>query len=850
MLTVRREGLRLLVLVSGVTTIALGVAGIIGAQRLAGATDDAAFLSPVFALALMLCGIMLAIGRYRPSMAARAGVGALAVLLFFSGAAWWGGLAFGDRPVIVLVASAATVCGSMAAICLGRSPPSARIPENGSTLAAVVGVILAVSVSYAMIRDENLQANRYARTTAEQATENITRSMRYFVASIRRMSERWSANDHGVSEAYMEGELESYLRDFPSMGKISVQNVAGDVFFSRQRPEYSSGWISSAPEKDDVLTWLSNVAATGEPGLSPFYRERSDGTWGVIAAPVDNSGKDGEVIAAQINITRVLRQALAGNEDIADFHIRSGSHVLYQSEDAPVKRLTPVAQQDIGFRDGPAWAMSYHLTSSELGPGISRGQSLPEIYLIAFLLFTLAMASSLRFSAIARHRSRELMSAAVTDRLTGLPNRDRLEQLLRDTSEASRRRDSTFAVVSLSMNGLKLVSESLGHTVGDAILKEVSRRLQGDIPRNADVARFGDENFIVLLSDTNERGVEACVEKLIASLARPYSAQGQSLRLTAHAGYVVSSGDVCDPMQLAVEADLAMLDAKQGGEDAWKIYTADMNAHVKERVTLLSALQGAIEADTLALHYQPIVSGQSAQVVAVEALLRWRHPELGSVAPWRFLPLAEETGIIIPLTDWVLKTACRDSRRLRQKGFPEFPVVVNISPRYFNRDDFVTRIVSALEAVSLPPHFLGLEITEGLLLKNEEDAVKKLHALRRLGIVTAIDDFGTGYSSLSYLKNLPVDKVKLDGSFITDIEADASSAAITRGMISMAHHLDLKVVAEQVETQAQYAFLKESACDEFQGYLFSRPLEIDKLIAQLAQARCRAAVPGFSGAAP
>ena len=846
MLTIRKEGLRLLVLVPSLAVIALSLAGLIGTQRLGWSGEDAVFLSPTFSLALLLCGTMLLIGRYRPSMTAGMGMAVLGVMLCVLGAAWWGGLALGGRPAAVLVASVAAVSGGVAAVCLGRSPPSVRILERGSTLAAVAGVVLAVSVSYGIIERETIRANQYARAKAEQASERVTDAMQHFVASIRRMGERWSAIDHELSGIYLESELESYLRDFSSMGKISVLDIGGDVFLSRQSLKYPGDWKSDSPEIKDVLAWLSHVATTGETRLSSFFREKPDGMWGFIAAALRNPAMDGKVIVAQINITRAIEAALAGDEDVADFRITSDNHVLYESENRHASRIPPIVQQVPGLLHGSAWEMSYYLTVPEHGHGVLGLEAFPEIYLTAFLLFTLAVAVSFRFAGIAQHRSRELRISAITDGLTGLPNRRRLEQLLRDVAEYTRRHGTKFAVVSLSINGLRLVNESLGHAVGDAVLKEVSRRLQGDIPRNASVARFGDDNFIVLLYDTKEADVAACVEPLIVSLTRPYSVQGQNLRLTANAGYVVSSGDVHDPMQLVMEADIAMLDARQGGQLAWQAHTADMNTLVRERLALLSALQSAIESNSLELYYQPIIRGHTGRVVAVEALLRWRHPDLGPVAPLRFLPLAEEAGLIIPLTDWVLKTACRDSSRLRRKGFPDFPVAVNISPRYFSRDDFVARIESALEAVSLAPKFLEIEITESVLLKNEGDAITKLRDLRELGIGTAIDDFGTGYSSLSYLKNLPVDKVKLDGSFITDIVADVPSAAITRGIISMAHHLDLRVVAEQVETEAQYAFLKRSLCDEFQGHLFGRPAALDGLMAQLAENRCRAVHPDFT----
>ena len=846
MLSLRPEGLRLLVLIPALALLAMGLAGLVGVQRLGGAGEGAVFLSPAFAILLLLLGAMLLLARYRPSVTAPLGMAVLFVLLCVLAAVWADGLAPGGRTASVLVALIIAACGGVAAICLRSSPPLANIPERHSTLVAVAGVVLAVSASYAIIERESLRANQYAQVTADHAAERIADSVQHFVASIHRMGERWSAFEHVPVAAYLERELEGYLRDFSSMGKISVLDDGGRNVLARQRLHYSTGWTTQPPEMEAFLAWLEVVRQSDEAQLSPFFRQKADGVWVLIAVRVRNAAMEASFIVAQLNITRVLGLALAGDEDIADFQIVSDEHVLYESERRASARLTPIGWLAFDLPHGSTWNMSYYLTAPELGHGGLGADTFPEIYLAACLLFTLAVAASLRFAGIAQLRSRELRTTAITDGLTGLPNRRRLEQLLRDVVDYARRHGTKFAVVSVSMSGVKLVKESLGPAMGDAVLQEVSRRLQQDIPVNASVARFGDHDFIVLLYDTNQANVEACVQRLVDSLLRPYVVRGQKLRLSAHAGYVVSSGDVPDPMQLVRDADLAMLDARQGGQVAWQAYTPGMSALVRERLILLNALQAAIESDALELHYQPVINGHTGRVVAVEALLRWQHAEFGQVAPLRFLPLAEETGVIVPLTDWVLQAACRDSLHLRQKGFPEFPVVVNISPRYFSRHDFVTRVENVLDALPLSPRFLEIEITEGVLLENEDDAILKLRELRELGIGTAIDDFGTGYSSLSYLKNLPVDKVKLDGSFIKDIVTDVPSAAITRGIISMAHHLHLRVVAEQVETEAQYAFLKRSLCDEFQGYLFGRPMACDVLIETLAQNQCRAPLPDVS----
>lgn len=844
MLTIRQEGLRLLVLVAAVATIMLGLVGLLGAVRLN--PGNAGFLSPPFALALIACGVLLLVGRYQASLTGLLGVVALLVLLAVLAGASWSGQVLGARLPTVGLAALTAIAGSVAAMALWRAPSAARIPAYGSTAIAVVGVVLAVSASYTMIERDRIRAHQYASKTAAQAADSVTETMRHFVTSIRRMGERWNSFNHLPAATYLEGELEGYLRDFSSLGKISVLDRSGEAFLTRQRPAHESGWVSAPPDLNEMRLWHENVATLGQAKLAPFYRQRPDGVWGLIAVPVSNAGMGDKLLVAQINVTQVLRRALAGVEDIADFRIAAGGNVLYASDDPYTSRITPITQLALQLPYDSEWTMASYLTVPAIGRGFLRIDAFPEVYLAALLLFTLAVAFSLRFAGIAQHRSNELIITATTDRVTGLPNRLRLEQLLKAAVRYARIHRTRFAVLSVSLNGVEFVNESLGHPVGDTVLQEAAQRLRQSLPERASVARFDDDSFIVLLASTDTSRVEAYIERLLTSLTRPYAVQGQDLRLTANAGYVISKGDVADPLQLMAEAELAMQDARQGGQRAWQAYSADMNAFVQERFTLLSALQHAIESDALALHYQPIVDGATGQVVAVEALLRWHDPELGPISPVRFLPLAEETGLIIPLTDWVLKVAIRASSRLRQEGLPAIPVAVNISPHYFSLDDVVARIQGALTAAALPPELLALEITEGVLLTHEEDAIKKLCELREFGVSTAIDDFGTGYSSLSYLKHLPVDKVKLDGSFVKDVVTDASSAAITRGTISMAHHLNLKIVAEMVETEAQFAFLRQHLCDQYQGYLFSRPLALDALVATLGATQGRLPLPSVA----
>ncbi|SFP30878.1 EAL domain-containing protein [Pseudomonas borbori] len=438
----------------------------------------------------------------------------------------------------------------------------------------------------------------------------------------------------------------------------------------------------------------------------------------------------------------------------------------------------------------------------------------------------------------------ELAYNASHDVLTGLPNRSLLEDRLSQGCQISRRYKRSLAVMFIDLDGFKPINDSMGHSAGDLILVEVARRMNQQVRPGDTVARLGGDEFIVILPDlAREEDVLLVTERIMESIARPYTIGGVDLHITASIGITLSDGSIEQPMQLIQQADLAMYKAKQQGRNNYQWYTEDLNLKVSERVTLRNELQKAIEAEALELYYQPQIDSRSGRVIGYEALLRWQHAEQGFISPAQFVPIAEDTGQIIPLSEWVLKTACRDARLLLDQGFNDAVMAVNISPVQFQRANFVEFVRSSLTEAQLPAELLELEITETVLLANAERAIFTLHALKDLGVRIAIDDFGTGFSSLNYLKRLPIDKVKIDRSFIQDVISDRHDAAITQGIISMAHHLKLKVIAEGVETESQVAFLKKSHCDEFQGYYFAKPIPLATLQHYLLQQRAKLALP-------
>lgn len=430
-----------------------------------------------------------------------------------------------------------------------------------------------------------------------------------------------------------------------------------------------------------------------------------------------------------------------------------------------------------------------------------------------------------------KHYQDELAYNASHDSLTALPNRTIFEDRLRQSRDFCDRYERRMAVLFVDLDAFKPINDSLGHLVGDQVLIQVARRLEAAVRPGDSVARLGGDEFIVLLPDlAHEEDVMIVADRIMDQISRPYDVEGIRLQLTASIGITLSDGSIEDPLQLIQQADMAMYKAKQQGRNDYQWFTEDLNQKIFDRLQMRSDLQRAIEKKEFELYYQPQIAVRSGRLCGMEALLRWHHPENGLVPPDEFIPMAESTGQIVALSEWVLVTACRDAKRLQKQGIGGYPVAVNVSPLHFQRAGFIPFVQRALADSGLDPRLLELEVTEGLLLNNIEQAIEMLAQLQALGISIAIDDFGTGFSSLNYLKRLPIDKVKIDKAFIREVISDTRDAAIAQSIIGIAHNLDLKVIAEGVETQSQQAFLRKHNCDELQGYLFARPMPFKNFV--------------------
>ncbi len=413
------------------------------------------------------------------------------------------------------------------------------------------------------------------------------------------------------------------------------------------------------------------------------------------------------------------------------------------------------------------------------------------------------------------------------DTLTGLPNRVHLLERLQGAIADARREGSQLAVLFIDMDRFKNINDTLGHQVGDGLLVEVGRRLRALVRETDLVARLGGDEFVVVLTHVGQRGADAAAKiggQLLQALGRPYAVQGHELHSTPSVGISLFPADGAEPDTLMKNADTAMYHAKAQGRNNCQYFTPALNEARGERLALEVGLRGVIERNELFLHYQPQQDVASGRIVAFEALLRWRHPERGLIPPLDFIPIAEDTGLIEPIGSWVLDAALQQVAQWRRDGHAALRVAVNLSAQQLRLDSFAERVAQALTRHGLPGSALELEITESVAMRDPERTAALLRQLRHIGVALAIDDFGTGHSSLAYLKQLPLSCLKLDRSFVMDIERDANDAAICTATIQMAHSLGLGVVAEGVETAMQLEFLRRLGCDTVQGYHLSRPL--------------------------
>jgi diguanylate cyclase (GGDEF)-like protein/PAS domain S-box-containing protein len=421
------------------------------------------------------------------------------------------------------------------------------------------------------------------------------------------------------------------------------------------------------------------------------------------------------------------------------------------------------------------------------------------------------------------------------DVLTGLPNRLLMQDRLHQAISHARRNGGLVALMFIDLDRFKMVNDSFGHVMGDTLLKQVAARLSNCLRDTDTVARLGGDEFTIMLPDaTNAQVVGEVAQRILSEFTRPFNDGEQEMYVSASIGISLFPRDGANPDELVKHADTAMYSAKDSGRNSYRYFTEDLNHEVREKVMLESGLRRAIERGELRLFYQAKIDLATNRIIGAESLVRWQHPTLGLISPARFIPVAEESGLIVPLGEWVLRAACEQLRAWQREGL-NLQMAVNVSARQFQQRNLADLVMGVMADSGVDPRFVEIELTESAIMSDAEASISTLERIKSRGVAISIDDFGTGYSSLSYLKRLPLDILKIDQSFVRDISTDYNDAVIVRAIIGLARSLGIKVIAEGVEDDSQLSFLNAYGCNYGQGYLFSRPLDAAMFLEMVRQ---------------
>ncbi len=599
------------------------------------------------------------------------------------------------------------------------------------------------------------------------------------------------AVERGAQGYLSKGHFGSYLVPQSLRNIIQRKAVEESVFLEKARAEITLNSISDAVIGTDMTGNVDylNVAAEALTGWS-----REDARGRPIAEVMQIiSNATREALANPIESVLLHNEAkfLAAGAILIK---RNGSEAAIEDSAAPI-----------------------HDSSGQIKGAV-----------IVFHDTTAAQAMTMKMAHLAQH-----------DFLTNLPNRVLLNDRIAQAISLAERQGTTLAVLFLDLDNFKHINDSLGHAVGDQLLQSVTRCLSTCVRKSDTVSRQGGDEFVVLLSEAHEAQDSALTaEKILAALARPHVIDQHELHITTSIGISIYPADGRDAETLIKNADTAMYQAKDRGRNNYQFFTQDMNVRAVERQLIESHLHHALARQQFVLHYQPRINLRSGAITGAEALLRWQHPQWGLVAPARFISIAEDCGLIVPIGRWVLREACAQAKLWQNANAEPITVAVNISAQEFRHRDFIAGVRAILSDRGLAPGILQLEVAESVLMRDAKASIETLHQLKDMGIQLAVDGFGTGFSSLSYLNRFPLDTLKIDQSFVQEIGSTDGTGIIVRAVIAMGSSLNQRVIAEGVEQQSQLEFLQEQSCEEGQGYFFSRPLALEQFVALLQTGIC------------
>jgi diguanylate cyclase (GGDEF)-like protein/PAS domain S-box-containing protein len=582
---------------------------------------------------------------------------------------------------------------------------------------------------------------------------------------------------HGAQDYLLAGHLDSYSLPRALRNAIERKAVEDALYIEKERAVVTLNSIGDAVLCTDIsgnITYLNLVAeamtgwpreeAIGKP-LAEVFRIVDGATHDTARDPMEMAVEQNRTVGLTVNCVLIRRDGFesAIEDSAAPIHDRAG-------------RVTGAV---IVFHDVSA-----------------------------------ARAMSVKMTHSAQH-----------DVVTNLPNRLLLNDRITQSIALALRQNKSIAVIFLDLDRFKYINDSLGHETGDKLLRSVSKRLLASVRGSDTVSRQGGDEFVILLSEiSHPEDAAKSAKKILLSLSAPHSIAGQDLHIDGSIGISIYPEDGEDAETLIKNADAAMYHAKGTGRNNFQFFKGDMNLRAVERQSLEGSLRHALEGEQFLLHYQPKVNLDTGEITGVEALIRWQHPDRGLISPGRFIPIAEDCGLIVQIGRWVLREACRQTREWQDAGWLRLPIAVNVSASEFRDPDFVDSVRTVLQETGLQARYLELELTEGVLMEDGQSTAAVLQELKKMGVHLAVDDFGTGYSSLSYLQQFPIDVLKIDQSFVHHITGDPDDSPIVSAIIAMGKNLKQRVIAEGVETQGQLAFLQAQCCAEGQGYLFSRPL--------------------------
>lgn len=738
------------------------------------------------------------------------------------------------RLALILVAALAV--GSVAK----RRHPESPFVLRRFLVINLAGSFLSVACWYFLVEDVRSLRHRSADLSARAVAESITVTLQNHSALLKRMVNRWEALGQVPGRAYIQQDLASYITDNPYLGLIAVVSADNQIVEEATSRAYLIDVLRSALEdpRTQNLFAYTRVSDFSQLLLSESLLPRLR-NWYMMLLPLERVQSGWFIVALHDPVAMVRPILDLASADIG-FRIKqnNANTVLYDSV-GQQSGMQALGHVELPVQDGLVWTLEWWQKKGSP----SRVPPLPDLMMLGGLLLTVLLSRFAYLSSLLGRHAQQLSYQTLHDRTTDLPNQRMLERELALYLEKAEDTQGSVAVVLFSISGLKRVNDSRGYQVGNAVLARVAGRIRSAAAQARLIARLDRGEFVAVCTDCDRQTIADQITATVAHIREPYRVQESVYHLDVSVGVSLAKGRTASPDELLREAELAAALARRDGKAAWQVYSEALTAPAIERVRLSADLRQAFKNDALQVLYQPVVDIRTGFITSVHASVQWVHPQRGVVPPDLFIPLAEETGQAIALGQWMLQQVCRDMLTFMQKAQINFPGVVTVSHREFWRADFVHSVRNVLEDTRLSPRVLTLAVTDELFSMNVDASLDALRELNAMGVGLVLERLGVGNASLRTIRKMPVSRIKIDPAFIKEVVSAGDDAAITRSIISLAHHLDLRVVAEGVETEAQYWFLRKNYCDEVQGGLFGAPCSAQEFLVRLQRTGARLPLP-------